>query len=219
MITEAAYIEIWVAGDSMVRWAAHHALEVIKDVQLGLSEWGTRILWKGRSGAYLTESLPQLVQEIESANPKPDMLILHYGTNDLGSVPHHIMQQSLKHNVQALQEMLPDLVILWSNIIPCQFYLVAWLTAKLDKARKKVNRFTEKLLTGPTGGTIHHYIPYNKSKYFFPGDEVHLSQHGNSLLVGDYPGMDGGVAVGRRNCTNGHLAAALRMAEYSQIAH
>ena len=55
-------------GDSMVKWAARHALEVVQDMQLGVEESGAEITWKGKSGGYLTKMLPNLVQEVKNAN-------------------------------------------------------------------------------------------------------------------------------------------------------
>ena len=69
-------IIFWLCGDSMVKWAAKHALEVVKDVQLGFKE-EAELVWMGKSGAYLVDLLPKLPQEIESQqNPTPSSYIV-----------------------------------------------------------------------------------------------------------------------------------------------
>lgn len=169
----------------MVKWAAKHALEVICDVQLGF-EGEAEIVWKGYPGGYLVDLLPKLLQEVRSTSAKPNAVILHCGTNDLGSVPHHLIQRTLKDTIACIRQEYPNTLVFWSDIIPRRRYSVARSTSRLDKARKKVNRYAHKLLIGPQGGAIEHEISYRQPGLYFPKDEVHLSGAGNALLVEDW---------------------------------
>ena len=175
----------WICGDSIVKWAAKHALEVVKDVQLGFGD-DAEIVWKGKGGTYLVNLLPSLLDEISMASIKPDAIIIHCGTNDLGTVQHHVIQRTLKQAVGDIRHCFPDILILWSDIIPRRSYKIARSNVKLDKARKKVNTYACKLLTGPMGGTISHDISYRQPNMYFPKDEVHLSGEGNAVLVEEW---------------------------------
>lgn len=170
----------------MVRWAARHALEGLRDMQLGFGEQEARITWKGRSGWKLVDILPQLILDVNKARRKPDIIILHCGTNDLGSVPHHLIQRAMRSNFNEVFQSAPGAIILWSDIIPRKAYSVAFSTVKVDKARKKVNKFARKLLLGPRGGVIEHAISYKQSHLYGNRDEVHLSGAGNSVLVAEW---------------------------------
>ena len=170
----------------MVKWAARHALEVLKDVQLGFKENEATITWRGFPGVYLVDLLPRLIDDIKKATHKPDFVIMHCGTNDIGSVPHHMIQQTLKSSIHALHREFPELVVFWSDIIPRRVYSVARSTARVDKARKKVNRFAHKLIVGPGGGIIQHDISFRDPELYFPRDEVHLSAKGNAILTADW---------------------------------
>ena len=96
------------------------------------------------------------------------------------------MQRTLKETVGILRTKFPDILFLWSDVVPRRSYAVARSTSKLDKARKKVNKYTHKLLIGPMGGVITHSISCKQPKLYFPRVEVHLSGEGNALFVEDW---------------------------------
>ena len=122
---------------------------------------------------------------IQDAGTIPDILLLHCGTNDIGLTPHHLIHEYLRY-INYLKESFPQTVILWSDIFPRKKYSVATSTPKVDKVRKKINKYARSIITGPNGGAIEHTIQYKDLNCFIPGDEAHLSEVDNALVIEDW---------------------------------
>ena len=104
--------DVWIVGDSLVRWAQR---------PLGVS---VPVLWRGRSGARLSD-LNSLISSMPANAPSPAVLIVHLGTNDLLSIDVFSVRQSISIFMGELKAQFPDTIIYWSDILPRVFFILA----------------------------------------------------------------------------------------------
>ncbi|XP_060108061.1 keratin, type II cytoskeletal 7-like [Heteronotia binoei] len=171
--------KILIAGHSMVFWAAHQARRSPIGSQLGLSKWAV-VEWQGRRGLRWSGLLPLLFRG--RTGPPPHILVIHLGGNDLGLLKGKAL------SLQAMEDLRsrwPEVLILWSAILPRRVWRAAWDPVGIDRARRKANRAIKKALCGGLGIYLPHPAIRVEMADLYLQDGVHLSMKGNGAFLND----------------------------------
>ena len=148
---------------------------------LGLEKHGAYIKWMGIRGMKW-QDLAATVQHKLRSSPPPKVLLIHLGSNDLvdthGSALGKVVTQDL-HNLHAL---LPDTVLIWSEVLPRRTWQGADNPAAVDRKRKRLNRRAILAISQLGGKVVRHgIVPGDPGLY--RDDNVHLSDVGTALFI------------------------------------
>jgi len=86
-------------------------------VNLGLERHGIRLWWQGRSGLVLMKLKGQIRLMLKFEDP-PNFILIHIGGNDLGNIKLGVLRNRLKNFMVWLKDMMPEVTIIWSQILP-----------------------------------------------------------------------------------------------------
>ena len=112
--------------------------------------------------------------------------MLHLGGNDLASTPLRQLVNTIKKDLQALKELMPDTHIIWSDITARRTYRHAISSPMVEKARKTLNKKVHVVVCQLGGSFVRHpAIKWNAGDLYRP-DGVHLSNSGNEILLRDW---------------------------------
>ena len=169
----------------MVHWAAARALKLRDGLQLGLGGdfW---LSWKGKRGARTKETFDKLHEKLQAARTKPHIILLHIGTNDVGTTPFHVIREVIRAGLNDVWRLVPEARIIWSDVIPRRHYASARSAKGADRLRKKLNRFARRWIVHNGGGFISHQISAHDTELFYIRDPVHLSSTGNDILLQEW---------------------------------
>ncbi|MEW8547622.1 MAG: SGNH/GDSL hydrolase family protein [Candidatus Thiodiazotropha sp.] len=176
--------EIWIVGDSIVRWAEARATERGTPT---LTAAGISLNWNGRS-SMSTLDLHGVLQFGLLQGLSPSMIVMHLGGNDIDNSNTCKIIKHLKANVRYLFCNFPQALIVWTYILP----RFQWRNTdnseesllKMDKKRKRINRqIKEWVLSWPNGRVILHKDITCDTPGFFLPDGVHLSDIGNDMYL------------------------------------
>lgn len=161
--------EVWIVGDSLVRWA-QRPLDVSVPVR-----------WRGRSGARLCD-LSSLISSMPANAPPPAIIIVHLGTNDLLTIDVFSVRQSISLFMADLKAQFPDTIICWSDILPRVFYFGARSQRAMEQQRKVINRWARACSRRIGCQVLNHpqFAWTELSLYRFDG--IHLSEAGNAVF-------------------------------------
>ncbi|XP_054830943.1 uncharacterized protein LOC129326671 [Eublepharis macularius] len=172
---------ILICGHSMVFWAAHQARRSAVGSQLGLSEWAA-VEWQGRRGLRWPGLLPLLFGR---SGPVPHILVIHLGGNDLGLLHGRALSLQAKWDLREILRRWPDVLIMWSAMLPRRVWREARDRRAIERARMKANRAIQKAL----GDGLGVYLPHPRIRAEVAGlyrkDGVHLSEAGNQIFLND----------------------------------
>jgi hypothetical protein len=116
---------VWIIGSSIIKHAFTYARTTYDGISLGLNRRNCSIWWQGNGGMHWDELVPRIkyLLKIERA---PDMLIVHCGGNNLGYHHLHKLRLQIKASLNRVQKMLPNVKIIWSQILP----RLSWRSSK-----------------------------------------------------------------------------------------
>ena len=158
--------DVWIIGDSIVRRAA---------TMLGS---GPPVHWNGRGEARYRD-INQLLAELEAQCPRPAMLIVNVGTNDLGDTDFFCMRQRIALFMKERCDKYPWTKLVWSDILPCACYFGTINPSKLEMKRRAVNRWARSL-SRRMGVSVLHHPQFRWSEFsLYRYDGVLLSNTGN----------------------------------------
>ena len=178
--------EVWIVGDSIIRWSAHHILVKGPDdpeFNLGLSM--CNIAWKGFSGLRLSQFIERFNSIQMRCKDHPSVLVIHLGTNDLVSTPIQNIQWTIQQCLDFVYSRFPGILVVFSEVLPRVHYPGAISHDKVEKARKTLNRRVRSLLGRVGGHVIRHPSIKRESTHLFRHDGVHLSVEGLGLFLKD----------------------------------
>ena len=150
------------------------------DFNLGIP--GARIIWKGYSGMKLTDFERKL--SLASTSP-PSVLLVHLGTNDLVGTPIQEIQWRLQQCLLSVSKHLPLTRLVWSEILPRLHYKGASSQAKVETARKTLNRRFRTLVGRFGGHIIRHPNFQQNARHLYRKDGIHLSEVGQNVFLQD----------------------------------
>lgn len=128
---------IWFIGSSIVYWAQRNAYHRIGWSNLGLQDRGVNIRWSGKSGM-LWESRTSSVEERIKSTPPTTFLVLHLGSNDLGTICTKNIIENTKSDVLRLKLLLPNTNLVWVNLLMQRYWHNARDGKKLEQATKRL---------------------------------------------------------------------------------
>lgn len=145
-------------------------------------------MWFGTSGMHW-EDLERKIESLLKVNAFPDVIIIHLGSNDLASIAKPITSFELIRNIECsvlrFRSLIPNIKLVWSDILPRRYWHGAKKPNKVDKARKRVNCSARTIFKREGGSVIQHPdIRFNEVA-LYRNDGIHLSDTGNSIFVND----------------------------------
>ncbi|XP_053098834.1 uncharacterized protein LOC128322115 [Hemicordylus capensis] len=171
---------VLILGHSFIFWAHKWAQDADPGTQLGLGRWAM-VEWLGQWGMRRAQFLPMLREFLEG-NPAPDVLLLHFGGNNLVNQSGISLSRQIVQDLAVVLSWCPGLVVIWSDITQRRVWRGAVKQNKVDRARRGVNAAVACFIAAGGGGCIPHNDIIFSLPQLFRGDSVHLSPraHGTS---------------------------------------
>ena len=142
------------------------------------------LIFKDRPGAKITHIAEMLEKAKVRGERAPNYVILHIGSNDLGTVSCKEMREKLNRLFKCFRQAVPRAQIIWSDILPRRFWTEADNQVSIEKTRKILNKLIRHdLLTYFGGKAIRHINIGNIYQNFKRYDVVHLSQCGYQIFA------------------------------------
>ncbi|KAI7805203.1 uncharacterized protein si:dkeyp-121d4.3 isoform X2 [Triplophysa rosa] len=167
---------VWICGHSLVFWAEKRANSLEFGGQLGMHPNSARIWWKGMQGLTRQQLLPLLL-ELRDSWPKPDVLIVHLGGNDISTTPPDLFISYVKKDLSSLKNIFPGCLLVWSDILSRQFWRDVEDSRERDIIRMGINDSIHNVMT-KLGGTFVTHDNISPSSGLYRPDGVHLSGKG-----------------------------------------
>eukprot|EP00063_Salmo_salar_P034718 XP_014009553.1 PREDICTED: uncharacterized protein LOC106576728 isoform X2 [Salmo salar] len=169
---------VWICGHSLIYWAEMRAKSPEIGMQLGMDPSSVRVWWKGTQGMTWAQLLPQLDQ-LKIKWPKPDVVILHLGGNDLGTQSPEALMSSVKKDLTSMRSIFPQCRLVWSDILPRMSWRQTEDSEAVDNVRAAINRRAHAIIA-ELGGTAltHENITCCSDAGLYRPDGVHLSGKG-----------------------------------------
>ena len=168
-------------GSSLVFWAESRAKS---NQAVGRELTRSNVTWHGQRGMEWQQLLPKMQHLLRSA-PAPTWICLHLGGNDLASIPLRPLTAMAVQDVRTLHKILPNTLIIWSDVLPRMHYRGAQSDAKVEKARKTFNSAIKKHVSAMNGVCIRHPLIQWNTPLIFRPDGVHLNNKGNDIFIND----------------------------------
>lgn len=169
---------VWVCGHSLVFWAEKRATSTEIGMQLGMDSSSIRIWWKGVQGMTWQQLLPQLHQ-LKDNWPKPDVLLIHLGGNDIGTMTPEAFVSSVKKDLISLKSIFPQCRLVWSDILPRKSWRHSDDSTTVNNMRLAINKTIHSIMSELGGSSVTHdnIMPGLDFGLYRP-DGVHLSGKG-----------------------------------------
>lgn len=148
-------------------------------MQLGMDPKCVRVWWKGVQGMTWDQLVPQLHQ-LKLTWPRPDMLIIHLGGNDINRTAREELLSTMKNSLNSVRYILPDCLMVWSDILPRRYWkqgttLVEDLDKTVDRNRELINSKMHTIIDELGGTAVTHE---NIGPELYRPDGIHLSGRG-----------------------------------------
>ncbi|XP_053553828.1 uncharacterized protein LOC128645095 isoform X1 [Bombina bombina] len=176
---------VWVMGHSFIYWANAEASKKMGGLQLGcpVDQW--EVKWFGIRGM-CWELLFPLFLDYGRMFPRPHVLIVHLGGNDLGMIPQKELVRRIKRDLGNIKELYPGIKIIWSQITPRLVWRSARDYDRLEKSRKKIIKIVSSFVKRLGGGVVFHPdFEVDGAEEFYLKDGVHFNQFGLQLFLFD----------------------------------
>ena len=139
---------VWLLGDSIIRWAGDSNQQFP----------GARVSWLGVSGARIC-GLPARLNRYLSGRSAPNILVVHLGTNDIFQMSKRQIMQVLSETLTFLRQRLPQVMLVWSEILPHLFWYGEDKRGRGNKVRIDINRHAASLMKSLPGDNRVIYYP------------------------------------------------------------
>ncbi|XP_053146440.1 uncharacterized protein LOC128342727 [Hemicordylus capensis] len=177
----AAPVRILICGHSLVFWAFKRASTSQWGTQLGLA--GRAIVcWKGMRGMLWSQLLPA-VWDYVGRSPRPDVLVIHLGENDLGKRTGVSLVQQASSDMQVLRAWLPGAHIVWAEWLQRRAWRGVQNLRGIERARRKASAAIGKLVVADGGSVLHQPGLLARFPHLFRPDGVHLSEEGCDIYI------------------------------------
>jgi hypothetical protein len=133
----------WVVGSSIVHWASRSAAGRAGSPHLGLQYRRLTLHWYGKRGMKWGELMSIIDNNLHS-NPAPNILVIQLGSNDLGILKGKELIELIRLDVLRIRTLLPNVILVWSEILPRRYWHVANNHVAVENSRKWVNTAAKK---------------------------------------------------------------------------
>lgn len=178
--------KFWLVGSSIIKNAFIEAKKSPQGVDLGLGRLGISLWWQGRSGLTLNKIKGYIGTLIKLEDP-PNFILLHVGGNDLGNIKLADLRSNLKDFILWLKNVMPDAILIWSQILPRTSWRYSNNLAAMDRTRQRLNNFVSTFVLKMGGGYLR-YPEIKGNPTFLREDGVHLTSLGNNILINTIQG-------------------------------
>lgn len=179
-ITPSEIKNVWICGHSLVFWAEKRATSPEFGVQLGMHPNCVRVYWKGMQGMTWQQLVPLLLQ-LKDNWPKPDVLIIHLGGNDITTTAPEAFISTVKKDMTSLKSIFPQCLLVWSSILSRQSWRGTEDSKEMDIIRMAINDSIQEMMPGLSGTALSHSNIQPYLGHYRP-DGVHLSGKGIDIF-------------------------------------
>ncbi|KAK1876997.1 Homeodomain-interacting protein kinase 1 [Dissostichus eleginoides] len=169
---------IWIIGSGYVQRGEVAAYENFGE-NFGLD---VKVQWFGTGGMLWKGVLPRFQAELSNSQRPPDILVIHAGGNNLGTMPAMNLASVMNNELMKLHSQFPSMAIAYSCITERQ----VWRNGppgKVNYDRRCVNQLMQKNV-GNLGGEViqHPLLRFFDNNIYLP-DGVNFSKKGNGIFV------------------------------------
>ncbi|OCU00113.1 hypothetical protein XELAEV_18005898mg [Xenopus laevis] len=107
--------------------------------QLGFPKGRVNVHWFGVPGLRWPGVWPLLLKNVRSGR-RPDVLVIHAGGNDMGLCSQRELVVMMKQDLDKIRQLFPDIILVWSEMVPHLVCRYARDGERMDKNRGKVNK-------------------------------------------------------------------------------
>ena len=108
-------------GSSIVYWAGRRTDVRSGGPYLGLQITGYTLHWLGKRGMRWKEVIPTF-DEYLLTRPQPQILLIQLGSNDLAILKSKELIELIRLDVLHLQALFPEIILIWSEILPRRYW-------------------------------------------------------------------------------------------------
>ena len=156
-------------------------------VDLGLHTSGCRISWFDQRGMTWKQFTPAVGSYLDR-HPSPGMILIQVGSNDLGSTKGFELVHDIECDLLRLRVLLPDVKIVWSELLQRRYWHTAREGKAMEKTRKRVNLAVKNIVLGVGGYVIKHNNIRARDINLFRNDGTHLSDIGINVYLNTIQG-------------------------------
>lgn len=168
-------------------WARRSVFSRPGGMDLGLQTSGCRISWFGQRGMTWKQFTPAVGSYLDR-HPSPGMILIQVGSNDLGSTKGFELVHDIECDLLRLRVLLPDVKIVWSELLQRRYWHTAREGKAMEKTRKRVNLAVKNIVLGVGGYVIKHNNMRARDINLFRNDGTHLSDIGINVYLNTIQG-------------------------------
>ncbi|KAM4034613.1 LOW QUALITY PROTEIN: uncharacterized protein ACNLHF_021274 [Anomaloglossus baeobatrachus] len=171
---------VWLLGHSYIFWAGQRAAYRPGGRHLGFR--GLDVHLRGIRGLMWPQVLPEVVG-IAQVAASPVILLIHAGGNDLCSYRLAELLTTMRSDVDKFHGFFPELVLIWSEVIPRVAWQGARDAAAVERSRRTLNARMSRFIRFKGGVVVRHrQLAGDNSSLMLP-DGVHLSDIGIDIFL------------------------------------
>lgn len=129
----------------------------------------------------MKQTIPHIKHCLKYESP-PHFLVLHVGGNDIGQYHFQRVRANLLSLLDQLQALLPNTILIWSQILPRLEWRHEICHKALEKCRIRLNSMAAFHVIN-RGGRYIRYPELNFEGHGLYCDQVHLCDMGNELFL------------------------------------
>jgi len=124
------------------------------------------------------------------SNPAPNILVIQLGSNDLGILKGKELIELIRLDVLRLRTLLPNIILVWSEILPRRYWHIANNQMAVENSRKRENTAAKAIFLNEIqkGFIIRHPNIRVTENVLYRYDGVHLSDAGNNVYLNNIQG-------------------------------
>lgn len=171
---------VWIVGHSYIFWAGERSDYRPGGRSLGFH--GMEVVWRGVRGLRWPEVLPHVVF-LSRGVQCPVILVLHAGGNDLCGVRMGELLALMQADVTRFSCFVPELLLVWSEIVPRLVWRGARDVSAVEGARRNVNARMARFVRNHGGVVVRHRQLEGDLTGLIGRDGEHLTEIGLDIFL------------------------------------
>ena len=145
------------------------------------------IQWHG-IGGLTVNGMGQYIDSLIARQGRPDILIIHCGGNDIGTVSIRKLRVKFNMFIKYLFDVFPDTLIVWSQILPRLYWRHMLSSIAAEQTRQRLNNYVSARVLQQGGAFIKYPELQKYSCKLYEVDGVHLSRVGYGIFISTIQG-------------------------------